>query len=190
MSLEKSKLEALYKALLSIKNPLPKDLESFKDHMTFRTLRRKEHFLKAGDVAEEIAFISLGLLRMYYLTEKGQEFNRSFASENTFCSAHASLVTKTPSRFFIQALEPSELIVFRQDKIYENPFWREVQLLSIERMFLVKEKREAQFLLDSPEVRYQTFLKDHPGLASRLPDHHIASYLGISAVHLSRIKKK
>jgi len=53
----------------------------------------------------------------------------------------------------------------------------------------MKERREAQFLLDPPETRYLVFLNDHPGLAARLPDHHIASYIGITPVHLSRLKK-
>lgn len=183
------KLEQLKKAISTYKPISEAHWQHLLDNHQFRSLKRKAYFLRAGEVATDICFICSGLLRLFYLTEDGQEYNRGFVSENHFCSAHASAILKEPSRFSIQAMEPTELIVLKQDTLLRNPFWRELQLLNIEQMFLKKEKKEAQFLLDSPKDRYLSFLQDHPGIASRISDHHIASYLGITPVHLSRIKK-
>lgn len=190
MSIEDLKLQQVFRAISSVKELPEENWEEIKTHFKFRSLKRKEHFLRAGEVAKEVAFINLGMMRMYYVTKNGHEANRSFASENSFFGDHASLLLGEPSRFSIQAMEPCEILAFEQKRLVENEDWRQIQLLFIERTFLIKEKREAQFLIDPPEVRYQSFLSDHPGLSSRLSDHHIASYLGISSVHLSRIKKK
>jgi len=162
----------------------------FRTQLRVRHLEKNSYFLRAGDISCDLAFICSGLMRMYYLTPQGVEFNRSFALENHFYGAYRSALLQEPAMFSIQALEPTELLLFDYQFINQDPLWQPFAYVFAQQLLLVKEKREAQFLLLTPEQRYQAFLEDYPTLASRLSDRHIASYLGITAVSLSRIKQK
>ena len=76
-------------------------------------------------------------------------------------------------------------------KLYErHACWERLGRKNAENLALVKESREKELLLDSLEIRYRRFLKEFPGLADRIPQYHIASYLGVTDVALSRIRKK
>ncbi len=177
--------------VLSLVHPISDEIwDQFRQGLTIQVLKKNEFFLKAGDISNKLAFICSGLLRMFYITMEGQEFNRSFGSENHFYGAYRSAILKEPARFFIQALEYSELIVFDYFSMIDNPAFRDYDYYFLQQLLLIKEKREAQFLLETPEHRYKSFLKDHPGLSDRLSDRQIASYLGITPVSLSRIKKR
>lgn len=179
------------RSVLSLVRPLTDEAwEQFRLGLAIQVLEKNEYFLEAGEISNKLAFICSGLLRMYYITRDGQEFNRSFGSENHFYGAYRSAFLKEPAQFFIQALEHSELIVFDYLSMIEDPAFRDYDYFFLQQLLLIKEKREAQFLLQTPEQRYKSFLMDHPGLSNRLSDRHIASYLGITPVSLSRIKKR
>jgi len=128
----KSQLTQAYQALYSLKQPTSEQWTQISAQIKLKCLKRKAHFLRAGDIATEVALVSSGLMRMYYLTESGQEFNRGFVGENALCAAHASLPLKQPAQFSIQALESTELLVMQPADLGEMSYWRELQLLSVE----------------------------------------------------------
>ena len=144
--------------------------------------------------AKYVYFLSEGLVRVFSCTKNGNEFNKSFAQEGQFIAAIQSPIGATPSIYSIQALEEVVAIAINKkdlDKLYyRSLLWANIGRLYMETLAVRKEKREAQFLLDSAEDRYLQFVEDHPGLADRLPLYHIASYLGITDVALSRIRKR
>ena len=168
--------------------------EAFIQHLSERTFEKDDFLVSAGEVANNFYFIASGLVRFFYSTEDGKEFNKHFAMENGYAGSFQSLVLGEPCGFFIQALERTETIVLPNQVLNESydrhPCWERIGRRNAENLALFKEMREKEFLLDSLETRYRRFLKEYPGLVDRIPQYHIASYLGVTDVALSRIRKK
>lgn len=156
--------------------------------------KRDEYLLHAGDVGTYAYYVDEGLVRLFYTNENGREFVKSFAAADDFCGSLNSSLFKTPCRFSIQALEPTTVFRTRFDQIVAlfptDIRWERLGRKLAENYALLKEQREAEFLLDSAETRYRRFLEDYPDLDQRIAQYHIASYLGITDVALSRIRKK
>ncbi len=171
-----------------------KEWEAFIQRLSERTFEKNDYLVRAGDVANNFYFIVRGLVRFFYSTEDGKEFNKHFAMENGYAGSFHSLVLGEPCGYFIQALERTETIVLPNQVMNEfydrHPCWERIGRRSAENLALTKETREKEFLLDSLETRYRRFLKEYPGVADRIPQYHIASYLGVTDVALSRIRKK
>ena len=168
--------------------------EHFVRHLSERTFERNDYLVRAGDVVRNFYFITKGLVRFFYCTEDGKEFNKHFAMENGFAGSFHSLILQEPCGFFIQALEKTETIVLPNRVLNEfydrHACWERLGRKNAEQLVLIKEAREKELLLDSLDIRYQRFLQEFPGLADRIPQYHIASYLGVTDVALSRIRKK
>jgi CRP-like cAMP-binding protein len=161
-----------------------------------RVLQREsgDILFAAGDRLEDLYFVVSGLVRYYYLTSDGREFNKSFVSNGGVVTCLSSFLEARPAPFFTEALEPTVLVALPMEKMRELKS-REIVLERmingfIAKLALQKEKREASFLLENAAGRYEAFLKDFADLAPRLPQYHIASYLGITAVALSRIRAR
>ncbi len=161
---------------------------------TIRHLTKREHYLRAGDKPNNFGFVVSGILRLYYATEDGKEFNKSFCGEGDFVGAYSALLENRESRLTIQALTDTTLLLISYNgyvKLLEHhTCWQTLSRKLAEKLFIKKEQKESQFLIDSAEQRYHTFLKEFPGLEKRIRQHHIASYLGITPVALSRIRAK
>jgi CRP-like cAMP-binding protein len=164
------------------------------EHFFERTFNPKDYLARAGDVVDNFYFINTGLVRFFYCTEDGKEFNKHFAMENGFAGSFHSFTLHEPCSFFIQALERTETIVLPNrtlNELYDrHACWERLGRKTAEHLALIKEAREKELLLDSLETRYKRFLKEFPGLVDRIPQYHIASYLGVTDVALSRIRKK
>lgn len=163
-------------------------------HLVECQFEKNDYLISAGDVAENFYFILEGLVRFFYSTEDGKEFNKHFAMENGFAGSFHSLVLGAPCGFFVQALEETNTLVLPNQllrELYErHPCWERLGRRNAENLVLHKEAREKEFLLDSLETRYRRFLREYPGLVDRIPQYHIASFLGVTNVALSRIRKK
>ncbi|AUT03391.1 cyclic nucleotide-binding protein [Nostoc sp. CENA543] len=187
-------------AYLRLSNVLPTLVEMPADELAklnyvFQeiTLNTGEFLVRAGEIPARIAFVVSGLLRLYYVNSAGSEFTKSFCPENHFVTAYSALILKQPAQFFIEALEDSLLLVADYSQYAqlctENSCWQTINYKLVEALFIKKEKREAELLLDDATTRYQKFLTEYPYLETRVKQYHIASYLGISPVSLSRIRK-
>lgn len=158
------------------------------------SLRRDEHLLRAGEVPATIAFLVSGILRLYYLDEAGNEYTKSFCCAPDLVGAYSALLLDEPSRLFIQALEDASLLVADYGEYRRlaagHGCWQTVNLRIAETLFIKKEKREAALLLDDAEARYRQFQAEYPRLEGRVRQRHIASYLGITPVSLSRIRAR
>ena len=159
-----------------------------------RSFEAGELLIRADEVVTEFYFIVKGLVRYFYLTQDGKEFNKLFAVENDFVGSFSYKIPNEPCPFSAQALEQTETVALPVkliEEAYNRHFaWERVGRLHAEKMALTKELREKEFLLDPAETRYRRFMNDNPGLAQRIPQYHIASYLGITDVALSRIRNK
>ena len=174
---------------------LPQErLEEFLSIGQILKLERGENYIRAGEVPTKLAFTISGLFRYVYVNQEGREFTKGIILENQFLSSYSAMISQTPSYFFIEALEDSEVYSFSYQKwndlLKTHPFWTQFLLKVIEHAFSKKEKRERDLLLLHAETRYLDFLKEYPDLDKRIHQTIIASYLGIQPESLSRIRKK
>lgn len=150
------------------------------------------YFLRAGDVPDKLAFIASGVFRVFFVTENGDERIHAFRDEGRLISAFSPFLADKRSWYGIQALEDSDLLCTRIDLgtwTSQADCWKTLYARYMERLFVEKEKREREFLSDDAEERYRKFREKHPGLENRIAQYHVASYLGITPVALSRIRK-
>ncbi len=163
-------------------------------HTKTITVEKDGYFLRAGEVPGRIGYLKSGLMRLFYIDLNGLEVNKHFCIENTLAISYSAFLLQTESRFFIQALEDSTLVTIDyqtyQELLGGHICWQIVARKLAEMVFILKEKREAELLLNSAQERYQQFLADYPNLETRIAQYHIASYLGITPESLSRIRSK
>ena len=153
---------------------------------------KHHYFVKAGEIQKVIGFNLSGVFRYFYTNYDGEEFNKHFCVDRDWVLSLSALADRSPSLFSIQALEDNLVLTVDAESIYEliqvNPYWQAIYRQLLENNYVKKEKREADFLLNNASGRYQSFLKEYPSLPDRIRQHHIASYLGITPVSLSRIR--
>ncbi|MBI5838755.1 MAG: Crp/Fnr family transcriptional regulator [Chloroflexi bacterium] len=157
-------------------------------------LPKNQFLVSAGEIPATLGFVVSGILRLYYISDSGSEFTKSFCVEGDVVAAYTALLNNEPSKLFIQALEDCDLLVadYReyQSITAKHPCWHAVNQNIAERLFMKKEKRESSLLLESAQSRYMRFRNEYPGLENRVKQHLIASYLGITPVTLSRIRAR
>lgn len=188
-SADRERLRAVIGALA----PLPKDsLETALDDFAERTLKPGEHFLRAGDRATQIAFIATGLLREYYTRSDGTEHIRSFSAEGQFTGSLYDLLSQKPALVGVEALEPTRLLVSSWDEFQarceREPIWHLVGRRVAEALYSRKAIREYEMLALTAAERWEAFRRDLGPLENRVSQRHLASYLGITPEHLSRIR--
>ena len=160
---------------------------------TEKKYSRKTRLLNAGDKWEKLFYIHRGLIRLFYTDAEGPEFNKVFFWEG-HCIWPVALRDRNKSiQFSIETLEDSSILECSFQRIYEtlkqSGQWEKFALPFAEALVEQKFQREHDFLLFTATKRFEEFSKAHPDIASRIPDYHLASFLGITNVSLSRIKK-
>lgn len=165
----------------------------FEPHLKVKTYLPKALFLEEGKVCSEIGFIVKGCFRVYYLSE-GKEINIHFAFEEDFITEYGSFLQGKPSRYFIQALEESQIVAFSAaalQKIYtQSHNWERFGRIMAEQSYQVAKQRTESFLFLNGEQRYLDLLRQRPSIFERVPLYHIASYLGLERESLSRLRRK
>ncbi len=147
-----------------------------------------------GVKAQNVYLILSGLMRCYYTTNDGKEFNQAFKVENEFMACYASLLKNTESYVSVDCLEGTRALVIpfaKLEQLYnENMAFCQIGRKIAEQHFLNKEKREGDFLLYSAKERYLKFKSERPDLVERVPQLHMASFLGITPTSFNRILKE
>ena len=170
------------------------DWDGFVELFSLKNLAANEDWVKAGQYCTQFCFIVSGLLRVYYIDQAGTEVNEGFYQDGNLLGPISSMLGSDPCQFYIQALEPSVLLIadYRQfHKVgYDKPEWLRFEIKLLQQLFLRSARRDAQLLLGNAEQRYRWFCKESPDLAKRIPQFHIASYLGVTPVTLSRLRNK
>lgn len=186
--------ELLIKTIKAITYLPPEEEEKLIDKLQLKVLHKNDCFIKEGQVPKRMAFINKGLFRYYYIDEKGAEFTKGFFAAGSFLSSYTAMLQQSASKFAIEALKASELLVFEYTDwkilLEQHICWNKLLIAILEKAFAKKEKRERDFVLLDAEARYIDFLEENPGVEHTIKQHMIASYLGITPVALSRIRKK
>lgn len=157
------------------------------------TLKKEQFFLEVGKQCHHIAFVKTGMLRIFYPNDKGEHTTCHFSLPGDFITSLSSFNNQKPSTENIQAILPAELLVIDRkglDVLYEKvPAMQEFVRKTAENVAMNMEKRIALFLNNSADERYQHLLKSNPALIQTVPLQYLASYIGISPQHLSRLRK-
>ena len=169
------------------------DKESIESFFIKKTLRKRQYLLQQGDVCRYMAFVAKGLLRTYNVDEKGNEHMSVFGLEGWWLSDINSFLSGEPSLFNIDAIEESELLLISKDD-YEKltlsvPIMDRYFRILYQNSLVTKERRLMSSITHTAEEKYLLLLQSSPEINERIPQHLIASYLGIAPETLSRIRK-
>ena len=166
---------------------------AFADTFTVKKFRKKQAFIKEGKVPSEIGYLIKGSMRYYY-TKDGEEITTFFFFENSMVTVYNSFLKKTPSLVTVEAMEDCELWVFNYEnmnRLYKKyPAFERFGRLIAEWLYCCMEERMSSLLLDKPETAYKKLLEQDKEIIEKIPQRYIASYLGITPVSLSRIRKR
>lgn len=159
-----------------------------------RELERGQYLLRGGDLAYETGVVVRGLLREHFLMPGGVERTKAFVMAGGITGSLADLISGQRSRAFIVADEPTRMLVAPFAAIRAlgavDPGWRDFNERMMQVLYLQKAEREFELLGLDAEQRYAAFTARFPGLEARVAARHVASYLGITPVHLSRLRKR
>ncbi len=153
----------------------------------------KTILLEEGKVADRLFFIRKGCLRLFFYNE-GKDITFQFFFEGDFVASFDSLYKRKPSLFSLESIEQTEVSAIKREEFYnlmEQIPWlrREYEEKLIER-FHVYQQLFLSRIKNAPQQRYEELLKEYPNIIQRVPQHYIASYLGITPVSLSRIRNR
>lgn len=162
------------------------------DKAFYRKLKRNETLLEEGQICHQKTFIIKGLVRTFALSEDGNEHILQFSPEDTWTLDAESYDQQMPSRYFISAIESSEVLCWEKEDfnklLLEIPELRKLSEQLISRTVHASRQRILTSISASPEQKYGDFITQNPNLLNRLPLRMIASYLGISLKTLNRVR--
>ncbi|GAA3926537.1 cyclic nucleotide-binding domain-containing protein [Chitinophaga oryziterrae] len=185
--------------LFHFKTQFP-ELNVFWDkYLEFQTrleIPAKTVLLEEGKISQQYIFIEKGCVRTFF-NNNGNDKTVQFFFENEGLASLESFVNNIPSQFTIETIEssvvyllPKQYVTQLLHELSQVPDFMQLLLQIFSRRLTHYTKELVSFIRDTPEERYQNLLSERPHIVQRVPQHYIASYLGVSTVHLSRIKSK
>lgn len=171
-----------------------KEKHDISGFFTFKKIRRKQYILQEGDICRDMVFIQKGLLKSYRLDEKGSEHIILFGWEGWWISDFKSFLKQIPATLFIDAVKDTELLVISREA-YEQltlavPVMNRYFRILYENSLVTKDERLISLNRFTAEEKFQRLIDYNPGMIQRVPQHLIASYLGLAPATLSRIRKR
>lgn len=168
--------------------------DHFKSILKHRVLRKRQYLLQAGDVCRYENYVIKGCLRAYTVGNKGEEHIAMFGMEDWWISDLYSFLTETPATQHIDALEDSEVFSMEKkdlENLYkEVPKFDRLMRILLQNAFVANQNRILASISQTAEEQYLAFIQKYPSLEQRVPQHQIASYLGITPETISRIRKQ
>lgn len=158
------------------------------------TAPARHYLVQANEVSQHVFYVVKGCVRVAIQDRSGDDITCYFAAEGQFVSNYESFLTGKPSKYALQCLEASELLAIDRQGIHElytqTANGERIGRMIAEHLFVDTIERLTSFYSDTPEERYQHFLREYPQLAQRIPQHYIATYIGVRPQSLSRIKRR
>ena len=158
-----------------------------------KKIAKREFILREGEIYRNTIFVAKGLLRLFRTDDKGNDHILRFAFENRWISDRESYLTGKPSRSNMEAIENSEVLVWKKEDfdflLKEIPALKEFMKTLVAKSQIANQNRVYASLSHSAEEKYRQFIEKYPGLFNRVPLHMVASYLGVTRETLSRIRR-
>lgn len=161
-----------------------------------RVLKKGDHILRAGTVADEVFFVHKGLLRYYFNdpNDDGQERTGQFFDEGIVVTDAESFLAQIPAEQNFEALEASSIVVLPRNVLVaaydEDHAVERFGRLMLQEALIGSQRRASRLLTLQPEDRYRRFIETRPEVARRVPQYLVASYLGLTPESLSRIRRR
>ncbi|HEY9049369.1 MAG TPA: Crp/Fnr family transcriptional regulator [Ohtaekwangia sp.] len=172
----------------------PHEEAFFQSLLKPRSFRKRQYLLQAGDVCKHETFITKGLFRAFTVDAAGEEHVVMFGMEDWWISDLYSLLTGNAATQHIEALEDSEVLCIEKsdlEKLYQQvPAFNRFMRVMLQNAFVAHQQRVLASISQTAEEQYLAFIKKYPALDQRVPQHQIASYLGITPETISRIRKQ
>lgn len=172
----------------------PAVVQRLRDMAQISQLPRRGALVSAGQAWQQVVWVQQGVLRLYYLDRDGQESVKNFFLDGGWCWPITPTLADQPVAFFIEALEPTRLCLWPwlawSALLADEPAWARWQQLTLARLLDDKLRREQQFLQCSAQARYDALCQAHPDWLARVPLRQLASYLGMTDVSLSRLRRR
>jgi len=167
--------------------------KAFSSILEFKTLKKKELWLCQGQICNKVIFIDNGCARVFYNVDASENTIQFFFG-NSWYTDYASLLTGQPTIENMQALQTCEVAIIKKEDLYELynrfPVFDRVGRILAENAFLSVSRLNQMKTNEEPEIRYLNLIKKRPEIVKQIPQHYIASYLGIKPETLSRIRKR
>jgi len=186
-------MEQIRQVIKQMINISEDELSDFLNQCIIKSFKRQETVSRPNAIPNEIYFINKGLIRVIVTDNEGTEHTIHFALENKFIADYSCFMLKQRSLYTLQALEETEVMVLPRSaidwgykKLNEG---QKLGRLIAEFYFIYQDNRIKNMYARTPKERYDSITDVFPNLHNRVPQHMIASYLGITPVHLSRLKK-
>ncbi|WP_343691861.1 Crp/Fnr family transcriptional regulator [Chitinophaga sp.] len=162
--------------------------------LTHKTLRKRQFFLKEGDICRYIALVEKGALRTYVTDPEGHEHITAFALEGWSLGDLCSFFREEPATQNIEALEDCDLCLISRPAhealLQTMPKYETYHRILMTEAYIALQKRTRDMISLSPDEQYKAFVSVYPNIVLRVPQHMIASYLGLTPETLSRIKSR
>lgn len=159
-----------------------------------KQLKKRQYLVQEGDITRFTYFVNEGCLRSYFIDPKGVEHNIQFAIEDWWTGDMNSFLTQTPARLNIEALEDSSLFCLEKsmhDELFlKVPKFERFFRNLLQGAFVSFQERLLSNLSETAEERYIKFRNKYPVMYTRIPQKHVASFLGITPESLSRVRKQ
>lgn len=170
------------------------EIEGFLQLFELRKVNKNDYFIHEGERCREVAFIKSGIFRSFYLSDDGKDMTYCFRFPNTLMAAYSSFISGSLSKENMQAINDAELLVLKKESmdaiVQDNLNWTKFLKIIAEQEYLELENRFFQLQRDSASQRYAALLENYPDYIQKIPLQYLASYLGITQRHLSRIRKE
>ena len=185
-------IDNLKKEIKSIADFSEADIELFGNALEEAFIPKGEHFLHEGQISKHLGYIKSGLT-MYYKISEGIEIPVDFAMENEWIAHLESFTSGTASNMSIKALEDTSLLTLTNDSMHKlintQPKFLVIKNYYTELSFIRNTHHASDLAMLNAKQRYYKFMKENPALINRIPQYHIAAYLGIKPQSLSRLRK-
>ena len=184
-----------FQAALLLMAPVPLgEWQWLSSQVSTTSLVNGSYLYEAGEMPQALYYLHQGIARFYYITEDGKEFNKAFGRAGELVGSLMAQVSGEVCTYYVQALTPMQVLKIPLRALValydRHPCWDRIGRKLAEQAAVRKEVREREFLLADSLGRYHSFCRRYPDLLGVIAQKHIASYIGITEVALSRLLNK
>ena len=170
------------------------EIDEFIGLSSYEVLKKNDYFIQEGSVCKKVGFVGSGIFRTYYLSSDAEDVTYCLTFPDSLLSAYSSLITQQKTVENIQAITRAELLTFPKQELdrlvttHQN--WLLFMKQIAESQYIEMEKRIFQLQKEKASNRYRDLLEKHPDYIQNIPLQYLASYLGITQRHLSRLRRE